>query len=346
MEKIEKLKETPLFEKLKSKFGKICGLAVLMIISSSAFPGEANAQKETGDTIKTKFFFDQNDINEESKKHVFIDQDTLPIKELYLIGEKSLFNRRDRFAESIDSALAKGEIDTTNKNLNIMKVNFLDAGYYFAGAIYLPTINTIFLNENSSSGTSEKSEEEEEEYAFLVSKTNISHEFFHYFYDNCLNQEGYLGPPVAEILSTAIINTYKRFGSLNKSRLIGGNIDEYLSGVDIQNEKEILSFCQKLTSKIDIISLKRTSDDLITEEDVIKELKRLKFGEFLDEYLARVYNGVLGNTSSKVKKIFEDSNIPIGERLSDENLNEIYYNPTKEEIELLKSMKWNNKPLI
>jgi hypothetical protein len=155
----------------------------------------------------------------------------------------------------------------------------------------------------------------------IITETNLPHEAFHYFLVTQLGKEGYEGPSIEELLIIAIKGKIKRFGKDNDSNY--APIDSFLDDGVANDPEKLLEFCRK-----------------------VKDEKH--FVKFLDEYLARIYNGAVGNTPSFVKKEIEENDYieSLGGSPLKLSFEEMYHEPTEEELLLLKNMKWNENSII
>jgi hypothetical protein len=202
---------------------------------------------------------------------------------------------------------------------------------------------------------------EYEHYRIIAEKTSIPHEAFHYFYENQFAKSGYTGPTVQEVL-LACMNQYVRrlddkvngyvgkpsFAknlNLKEVALIGGSLALGQLASRVAEKYD-------LTKKPDRFVRENLTADQVEKlaDSERSEMKRHMFYRtFLTEYLARIYNGIIGNDRNNVKKMLENDYKKQGYAFGpddDASLRDAYLNPYPEELELIRSMKWNGKSIL
>ena len=154
----------------------------------------------------------------------------------------------------------------------------------------------------------------------IITETNLPHEAFHYFYEAQLEKEGYEGPSKRELLAMAIKGYVKRFGENDSSY---AKIDLLIGDLDINDNEKLLEFCNNFNGEG-------------------------KLSGFLEEFLARIYNGALGNTPEYTKKEIEENDYIKKQGGAPLKLvfEDMYHKPTEEELSVLKEMKWNGNSII
>ncbi len=187
----------------------------------------------------------------------------------------------------------------------------------------------------------------------IAAETSICHEAFHAFYAQQLGHEGYEGPSMDEILAFAFLNFSKRFSSETQwyAPLMESAIENY-NGEDFPiDEKKIIALSHRLTQEFDLRTEPpdRTPDEWqkLSKQEQVKELTHKHVMIFLTEYLARIYNGALGNTPESVAEKLKASYVKFGISYTPYfTTQDTHHKPTQEELNLLKRMKWHGKPLV
>jgi hypothetical protein len=183
----------------------------------------------------------------------------------------------------------------------------------------------------------------------INTKFSIPHEAFHYFVDNKLGkpEAGYSGPFIKDLFNVALKGFVARFYDKDSesfdSKIGYTNIGEYLRKLDLGgNDSDITAklteFCRKLGEDYDLdnfpISLTKSTAE------------GRDFYSFFTEYFARIYAGALGSTPEKVRTLMQESSAKIGTEIWIDNLDKAYHKPSKEELEILRSMKLNGKSIL
>lgn len=197
---------------------------------------------------------------------------------------------------------------------------------------------------------------------FVTSKASFDHEVFHYFFDTKFNKAGYEGPSPAETLFAALKNTQERFGN---DSVFGVTpwlyIPENLrtgEGFKIRTDEDLQRFCEDMAGAVD---LSRPPEFLANETwekltDKERKLHQTHSGlsSFLNEYLARVFNGALGWRKDTVdaefraeeQKIIGSGSKQFPSRGKSIVSGESFFELTDEEIDLIKRMQWEGKSII
>lgn len=185
----------------------------------------------------------------------------------------------------------------------------------------------------------------------------LPHEAFHHFFVTMLGEEGYAGPAVSELLYTAIDQTMQRFQKdqypnfdsfiINCPRYSLG-VPSYLRRDGINTKKKCQKFCNGLANVTDLTTLWKLSGDEDEESAYVLKIRN-SFSLFLNEYLARIYNGALGNTearyASETTRALQAAGFQDAKSFADDFI-EIAHTPTSTELEVLKKMSWQGRPLI
>ncbi len=127
---------------------------------------------------------------------------------------------------------------------------------------------------------------------------SVDHEVFHYFFDQKFGKSGYSGPSVKELLFHAIKSKRERFGVQRLTPIYGTDLEEFLVGVDVNDQNSLEKFYNKLTDQ----GVHDLSDNRATDKEHPNAL--LTVQRFLDEYLARIFNGAMGYTPQKAREVY------------------------------------------
>ena len=219
-------------------------------------------------------------------------------------------------------------------------------------------------------------EDEAKKYIIENNKTrifelaDIPHEAFHYFFNNQLFRPGYGGPGAVEIMRLALKGLVDRYADKETGKLRDADytdMDERLNaileegGKNSINRGNIVDFAMKIIADAKGAGTKcpvrypKENWEKLTEsrrEEVALDMWIIdSFHQFLTEYLARIYDGALGNTPEKIEGIIGKNAAQFGQMANPwfEEKNDYgaaYHTPSFEEIELLKKMRWNGKPIL
>ncbi|MCF7917871.1 hypothetical protein K9L27_02615 [Candidatus Gracilibacteria bacterium] len=181
----------------------------------------------------------------------------------------------------------------------------------------------------------------------IITQTGLPHEAFHYFYETGFVREGYEGPSVNELLAMAIRGKHQRFGDKDPGY---ASIGYFLKDIDINDKEKLNKFCKNIIDKYDITSNpKKYSQEewkYLSDKEKDDCLIQESFFQFLNEYLARIYNGAVGNDPVNVKMKLEEAVIQQNGILPQYDLEDLYHDPTDEELAFLKQMKWKGTPIL
>jgi len=179
----------------------------------------------------------------------------------------------------------------------------------------------------------------------VMARTNLPHEAFHHFYSTMLGKDGYEGPSMSKLLAMAIQEEYKRYKENDGIDYVDFRF--ILKHVDnIDDTEELKKVCEGITKKYNLTSHpKKPSPDkwrALTDKEKNDYFTQKIFATFLDEYLARVFNGAVGNTPKNVQKLMES----INSEMDKHSLNDLYHDPTLHELQILSEMRWHGKPIL
>lgn len=149
---------------------------------------------------------------------------------------------------------------------------------------------------------------------YAAQKTQFDYTVFHYFYHTRFLKKGYHGPPMTEILTSAISHTRQRFGNVSQ----------------LYDKVPFASLIQKIQS----------SDGSVSGSD------KNNLSVFILEYLARIYNGALGYTPDAARSKFVKEAEAVGGVVPNFPFEEMFHQPSAKELNLLKRMKWQDKAIV
>ena len=175
----------------------------------------------------------------------------------------------------------------------------------------------------------------------------ISHELFHHFYMHQLEKEGYEGPSTRELLYLALSESQKRFGDQLGNYFMRLNAPELVNNIRRVTGKEMTddsaslrALCDELATRYNLTEYAQgDSDDAHLSNELL---------EVLNEYLARVFNGLQGYTPEVMQKKFTDAAHEFGASpdMIPHELLPWYHDPTPEEGATFGRMSWHGKPLV
>lgn len=278
-------------------------------------------------------------------KTIFINQESIKAKKERieeLIYKEAVSNEYDRIFNIIkDSNLSELEKDQKKTSLN---------EWYFAclkNPKKIAEIPELISRHIEKIKNFVKEFRDREAIKKVTNQACLPHEAFHYFYGTKFAREGYEGPSAAELLAMAIRGKNKRFGNKDPGY---AHITHLLKGFDINNDEELTKFCEKIANERDFVSRQKsyspTEWQKLSDEEKYANWTKKSLSEFLNEYLARIYNGALGNTPKKVKTELEDTVLKRNGVMPNYDLEDIYHEPTDEELTLLKQMKWKGNHIL
>lgn len=181
-----------------------------------------------------------------------------------------------------------------------------------------------------------------------ITKRFIPHEVFHDFFEKRFGKEGYSGPDINEVLATAIKGKFEKFGK--ESPDYESNISEYINDINITDEESLTNFCKDITSKFDIVNRPKDIPDekwrQLTDNERHDFTKQKTLFNFVNEYMARIYNGALGNTPKELEKNATIISGKYNQKDPGYNYYHAMHTPNQEELKLLQRMQWNGKNIL
>ena len=199
---------------------------------------------------------------------------------------------------------------------------------------------------------------------------NIPHEAFHYFFDSCLLRPGYSGPGALEIMRLSLKGLVDRYFDKETGKFLDASytdMDERLNAILEAGKKDnlgrdnIVDFAMRVVMDAKVADTECPAGYPKDAWEKLNESRRKEvaldvwimtsFYDFLSEYLARIYNGALGNTPEKIRELAEKNAAQFGQMANPwfeekRDYSSPYHAPSSEEIELLKKMRWNGKPIL
>ena len=320
--------------KAEAKVLREGGTVIKDILAKGKPKPEQNEKRE-----KAKAYYSR--MNNSLKKIPFVKSGTkvqpIDIKKPY-----KPFTPGSPLGDGIDSALKNENVKFGKEDeLNVIAVNFNKIGARNRGAFYIKDYkgkSIMVVPQNPS----------------VISETNIPHEAFHHYFERLRGLNG-SGPSDKELLEAAVAGVGKKLPNYGA----GGDISTYLKGVDMKNPIAVKKAFQGVFDKDGNIRnrSKKTNGEIghngIPDKEwkrlpskqrvkILKEvLKKDRAYQFVNEYWARAYNGVMGNTPKSVMKRFKETGTPIPS-----NFDSIYHNPSERDKAMLKRMKAKGQPIF
>ncbi|MBT4849770.1 hypothetical protein HON36_02875 [Candidatus Parcubacteria bacterium] len=179
----------------------------------------------------------------------------------------------------------------------------------------------------------------------VITETCLPHEAFHDFFKTKLGAEGYEGPGTAELLTMSLKGQRDRFGDdLPYYSDIGFNIED----LDLSDDEAIENFSTEITTKHDLTDIKPKPENFaeLTKEEQDDSREKDEFESFLNEYLARIYNGAMGNTPESAEAKMDEVDAEYDTDPTEYEYDEIFHKPSEAELAMLRQMKWQGKSLV
>lgn len=199
---------------------------------------------------------------------------------------------------------------------------------------------------------------------------SVTHEAFHYFFDQYIQRHekpGYEGPAMKQLLFEAIDNTMRRVslaypeydidaGKRYGQSISGGaGVFEALRKKGLTGPDSIANFVDELGSALQSFDynalLAMKDEDVAALSDAERERISLISDaiHFLTEYYARVYAGALGATPERLAQEMNSGLETVGlldQRSTTDQFSVPMMQPTKHELELIRSMKVNGQSIV
>ncbi|MFH1426516.1 MAG: hypothetical protein ABIG66_03760 [Candidatus Kerfeldbacteria bacterium] len=179
---------------------------------------------------------------------------------------------------------------------------------------------------------------------YALTANSLPHEALHWFYDNGFQKEGYEGPSGRDCLIMALKNNHERYQEQPIGETAYGvNIVKLimdLTGKYRIEESEIETVADAILERYDPAIMEKEGDDpaaMIRRTDVYR---------FVNEYLARIYNGALGNTDDSLAALTDIEMQKLGVERRPFKRDIQNHTPTEEELAFLKQMKYRGKSLL
>lgn len=181
---------------------------------------------------------------------------------------------------------------------------------------------------------------------YVSNRSTLSHEAFHHFYETMFSRDDYQGPSQADALALALRGIRNRDALVQASTYAPeffkrGLLEE--SAVDLHDDAGIDAFAKATSERFDF------SHFPANEPDTPETRDRIAVYQLVNEFLARIYSGALGNTDDayeyQIREAVKD--IPFVQIDPAARTRDLqYHTPTTEELAFLRAMHWQDKPIV
>lgn len=181
---------------------------------------------------------------------------------------------------------------------------------------------------------------------YVRNTTALTHEAFHHFFETMYARDGYEGPTQEEALVLALQGIRDRHALNQASDYAPEFFQRRLLeqfATDINDDDSIKAFAKKMSEQFDFSHYPAHAEYTPNTQDLIGVYR------LVNEFLARIYSGALGNTdeSFEAQSREQTKGIPYVEiNFSDRVKDRQFHTPNERELAFLRNMRWQGQSIL